>query len=387
MGLRGNVPIEGVRIVPYKRANGGRRYYYYAYRDADTSFWQTDDFKLDLSKDKLPRDFVEAYTAASKPDGPAEGTFGKLVNEYLSEPNSPYHKLAAATKKDRRKYIDRVRDMRVKDGRLAVNAPVSTFDNKAMRRWISAWHNEMASTPKAADETLVALSAILSYGKAKGDLLVNICHGMPKMYERPTEDARVWTEDEQENFFSDAHQHLRLAAMFIRYTGLRRKDAVEIEAAAQIGDYLVWRASKSRRRKKGEAGNMAIPILPQLRPVLAELAVLRAKLAASPTTLLFNSRGRPWTPDGFSASFNKHRARHQISATIHGLRKNAATDWIIYQREHPTLISDDDICAQFDWTRADLKKMKRIYVNDTAVIRAITGTEQKRNLERDWKGK
>ena len=94
------MPIEGVHVVGYKRGNGGRRYYYYAYRGATASFWQTDDFKYDLARDKLPREFIEAYNAAAKPNAPAEGTFDALINDYLNAPNSPYQKLAPATKKD-----------------------------------------------------------------------------------------------------------------------------------------------------------------------------------------------------------------------------------------------------------------------------------------------
>ena len=90
-------------------------------------------------------------------------------------------------------------------------------------------------------------------------------------------------------------------------------------------------------------------------------------------TILFNSRGTPWSADGLSASFNKHRAAHAIEPTLHGLRKTAATDWIIHQTRNPALITDDMICDQFDWTRATLNRMKRIYVDRGAVVEEITG--------------
>jgi integrase len=43
------------------------------------------------------------------------------------------------------------------------------------------------------------------------------------------------------------------------------------------------------------------------------------------TTILVNSRGRPWTSDGFRASFAtaKKAAGWTERATFHGLRKNA----------------------------------------------------------------
>lgn len=104
---------------------------------------------------------------------------------------------------------------------------------------------------------------------------------------------------------------------------------------------------------------------------MAELATLREKFETPPVTILFNRSGRPWIADGFSASFNKQRAKHDQAPTIHGLRKNAATDWIIFQHQRSDLITDDMICDHFDWTRATLKKMKRIYVNRGAVIEAL----------------
>ena len=367
MGLVSSMPIIGVHVVQKKLADGTPRFYYYAERGAKTSFWQTDGFRYDLRKQKLPFEFVQAFNEATRRK-PIKQTFGALVADYLGEDDSPFNRrLSQSTRRDRRKYCDLIREIKLKGGKLALDAPLEAFENKAVRKYIRAWHQSMADTPKKADEAKIALSAVLQYGVARGDLTFNVARGIEGMYQR-VEDARVWTTEEAEAFLSEASPVMRLGFQFIRYTGLRRKDAVEITTTADHGEHLVWRTSKSRRRHE-----LLVPILPQLRPVMAELATLRGGFETPPMTILFNQRGLPWTPDGFSASFNKHRAKHELTPTIHGLRKNAATDWIIYQNQRPDLITDDMICDHFDWSRATLKKMKRIYVNRGAVIKAVLG--------------
>lgn len=368
------MPVEGVHVVPKRLAGGAVRYYYYPWRGAKHSFWQTDGFRYDLAARKLPQDFIDALYEARQPSSKA-GKLGGLIDDYLTSPESPFQSLSPATKKDRRRYLDRVRDMKLKGEKRAEDAPLSAFERAGMRRYIRKWRGAMKDTPKAADEAKIALSAVLQYGVAQGDLTFNVCHGIESLYERE-DDARTWTEDEQALYLSDAGELDRLRFLFIRYTGLRRKDGVEIETTADHGEHLIWRSSKSRRRHE-----MLIPVLPQLRPVMAALAVRRESFKTPPPTIIFGARGKPLTPDGFSAMFNRQREAHGIEPTMHDLRKNAATDWIIYQNERPDLITDDMICDHFDWTRATLKRMKRIYVNRSAVIDAISGrTERKRNV-------
>ena len=367
---KASVPIKGLHIVRKRLANGVDRYYYYPFRSSKSCFWYTDNYRYDLRTQKLPQEFISKYEAAiraSKQNAP-EDTFGALIVDYLGNPESPYQRLAPATKRDRRKYLDLVREMKLKGGKPAERAPLAAFENKRMRKYIGAWRQTMSATPKKADEAKIALSAVLQWGVALGELSFNVCHGIPNIYERK-EEARTWCDDEQAAFLSDASTVLRLAMLFIRWTGVRRKDAAEMTVEAmQYGEHLVWASSKSRRRHE-----LLIPILPELRPVLAELAVLRQSFEAPPPTILFSSRGTPWTVNGLSASFNKHRVKHDIEPSIHGLRKTAATDWIIHQTKRPDLITDDMICDQFDWTRATLKRMKRIYVDRSAVVEEIAG--------------
>ncbi|MBO6689525.1 MAG: hypothetical protein JJ931_04305 [Henriciella sp.] len=101
----------------------------------------------------------------------------------------------------------------------------------------------------------------------------------------------------------------------------------------------------------------------------------RAKLNVTPTTLLFNTYGKPWTADGLSSSFYRHRATAMEGddlPSIHDLRKTAATNMVVTQQRFPDVITDQVLCDMFGWTTGTLAKMKRIYVSDVAVIEAMT---------------
>jgi integrase len=92
-------------------------------------------------------------------------------------------------------------------------------------------------------------------------------------------------------------------------------------------------------------------------------------------TVLFNSRGQPWTADGLSTSFYRHRdiaLESENLPTIHDLRKTAATNMVILQQRFPDQITDQVLSDMFGWTSGTRTKMKRIYVSDAAVIRAMT---------------
>ncbi|KCZ54030.1 hypothetical protein HY29_02885 [Hyphomonas beringensis] len=79
--------------------------------------------------------------------------------------------------------------------------------------------------------------------------------------------------------------------------------------------------------------------------------------------------------NGLSTSFYRHRdkaLKGNDLPTIHDLRNTASTNMVILQQHFPDQIPDQVLCDLFGWTLGMLAKMKRIYVSDAAVIRAIT---------------
>ena len=132
--------------------------------------------------------------------------------------------------------------------------------------------------------------------------------------------------------------------------------------------------------KSGGKNTAIVPIIPPLADLLHELDEKREAFKVVPLTILYNSYGKPWTEDGFSTSFYRHRAECGLKKnppTIHDLRKTAATQMVVLQKSYPDLITDSVLVDMFGWTMTTLSKMKRIYVNDEAVIAAMTRTEHK----------
>ena len=81
-----------------------------------------------------------------------------------------------------------------------------------------------------------------------------------------------------------------------------------------------------------------------LIPMGEPLAALVASLPKAATTILTNSRGQPWTPDGFRTSFHKARAKAGIKGvTFHDLRGTAVTamdSWSVTAPQLPPIAHD-----------------------------------------------
>ncbi len=217
----------------------------------------------------------------------------------------------------------------------------------------------------------MALSAFLTWCKQDGRLDWNRARGIETVYERPTE-AYIWSSEEQTLFLKTASSHLAWAFKLALNTGLRREDLVRLPITALTRDHLIIPTGKSRGRQTA-----LIPVTPPLCEILDELNAARSLLKAPTTTILFSSRGRPWSTEGFGTSFDRHRTKIGLGSkdngpTIHDMRKTCATNMIILQHHYPDLITDTILIDLFGWTPGTLSKMKRIYVSDSAVIDALT---------------
>jgi integrase len=112
--------------------------------------------------------------------------------------------------------------------------------------------------------------------------------------------------------------HLALPVALAMFTGLRQGDVLSLTKAA-IKNGVIW-------RKTGKTGqSVFLPIHPDLAEVLASAP------AHDAITIAANIHGKPWTPDGFRASFAKAMAKLRRSSdvepglTFHGLRHTLGT--------------------------------------------------------------
>jgi integrase len=361
------MPIKGVWRVPKTLSGGTVRHYYYTSRSGGVLFWQCDGAPLDGKR--LPLEFITAYENATRLERPrADGSFQRAVEDYRRR-SPKFLRMSPKGRRARIRYLDAWQDMPLKGGRRAGLAPLAVLDQRGVIPYILAYRTaRWGQSPSTADEAIFALSAFLRWAKSEGRLDWNRCEGLPGLYQ-PRPEARVWSAAEQEAFLASAPWPLSAFFRLALFTGLRLGDLVRLPLSAVTADHIILPTSKS-----GGRNTAIIPIIAPLRELLAEIEDHREKLGAKPATLLFNSWGRPWTADGLKTSFYRHReaALSGDKPSIHDLRKTAATNMVILQKTFPE-ISDGVLCDLFGWTPGTVSRMKRIYVSDAAVIRAMTG--------------
>ena len=361
--------IKGVWRVPRTLAGGRKRWYYYTSRHNGVCFWQADDAPLDETR--LPPEFVRAYEEACQVErGHVAGSFERAFHDYQKK-SKRFAKLKLKGQTERLRYLEKWLDMPLKGGQLARRNTLAVFDQKAIVPYIIA-HREAVwgHSPSAAHHATVALSAFLRWCVGTGKLDSVKTAEIETVYERPIDKARIWKPNERARFLMGAPWQLQFFFELEELVGLRLEDAVRLPLTAIKREHIIIPSGKSRGQN-----HAIVPLIPPLRALLDRIDEKRRTFEAQPMTVLFNSRGRPWTPDGLSTSFYRHRDKvleGDDKPRIHDLRKTAVTNMVILQNQFEDLITDKVLTDMFAWTEESLPTMKRIYVSDEAVISAMT---------------
>ena len=123
---------------------------------------------------------------------------------------------------------------------------------------------------------------------------------------------KVWTADDEAVFLQSAPAHLHLPLLLALWTGQRQGDLLRLPWSAYDGQRIRLRQSKTGARVSAKVG-----------------APLKAALDATPErspVILTNSEGKPWTSDGFRASWRKAQIGAGITGvTFNDLRGTAVT--------------------------------------------------------------
>ena len=124
--------------------------------------------------------------------------------------------------------------------------------------------------------------------------------------------GKVWTADDEAAFLNAAPRHLHLPLILALWTGQRQGDLLRLPWSAYDGSRIRLRQSKTGAR-------VVIPVG----------APLKAALDAAPRIgplILTSTEGRPWTSDGFRASWRKACAKCSVvGLTFNDLRGTAVT--------------------------------------------------------------
>lgn len=170
-----------------------------------------------------------------------------------------------------------------------------------------------------ANHVRATLSTMCSRGIELGLLDRNPCTGVrsvPRPKALPPAN-RPWTDVEREIIMDALPAHMRPPMALMMYAGLGPKDALTLPRTAYKDGAIEHRRSKTGVR-------ISFPLSATARQLISDAGHHDA------ITLCATKSGRPWTVDGFSASFRKIKdkleSEGQIGAglTLYGLRHTVA---------------------------------------------------------------
>jgi integrase len=285
------VELKGIHRVSRRLAKG-KRVHYYAWRGGPK-------ITAEPGTPEFVEQYNEAHRSRRKPD---RSTFSTLIAEFKA--SGEYAGLSKPTKKDYSRYFKLIES---DFGDL----PIVALSEPAMRGEFKAWRDRMADTPRKADYAWTTLARILSVAKDRGRISVNPCERGGRLYDANRAD-KIWSEAEIIQILKSASAELQLALMLALWTGQRQGDLIGLTWSAYDGTHIRLTQSKSNK--------------PLVVRVGFPLKALLDRTKRRSTHVLTNSRGVPWTSDGFRTSWGKLCDRVGIKdLTFHDLRGSTVT--------------------------------------------------------------
>lgn len=284
------VILKGVHKVRVKLANGESKTYYYAYRGGPQ-----------IKATPGTPDFVRLYQEAhANVRQPSASIFMSIIARYKAAPE--FTKIAKSTRRDYSRYIKLIEE---EFGDL----PIAALADRRVRGDFKSWRDKYADTPRKADLAWTVLARIMSFAKDRGIITSNPCERGGRLYVADRRD-KIWTEQDIAAVLAVASDEIKLALVLALWSGQRQGDLLRLPWSAYESPHIRLRQSKGGRR-------VAMPAGAPLRTLL-DVTERRGPL------ILTNTRGRPWTSDGFRTSWGKACERAGISGlTFHDLRGTA----------------------------------------------------------------
>jgi integrase len=285
--------LKGVNSVTKRLADGTMRTYWYAWKGGPP-----------LRGELGSPEFVASYNAAvATKAATLQGGILSILQGYQS--SGEFRELAERTRSD---YVGHIKAIERKFG----DFPLSALTDRRARGIFMAWRDQLAvRSRRQADYAWTVLARVLAWALDRGLIAANPCEKGGRLY-RGSRADKIWTADEEAAFLKSAPRHLHLPLLLALWTGQRQGDLLRLPWSAYDGTRIRLRQSKTGAR-------VVIPVG----------APLKAALDTTPkrsTIILTTSGGKPWTPDGFRASWGKACVRAGIvGVTFNDLRGTAVT--------------------------------------------------------------
>ena len=232
-----------------------------------------------------------------------DGTLTSLITRYRQSPD--FIQLRPRTKRDYEQQLSRI---------AAYFGPLSlrAMGSPAILDHIYKWRDSRGGSPRQADYGIQVLSALLGWGCKRGLVTANRAAGVHKLYTADRSEM-VWSDEQVASFLATAPEHMTRALILGLETGQREADLLKLPWSAVKDGTIHLRQEKGGRR-------VVIPVSPRLQ------RALNAAPRSDSLTVLTNSRGLPWTGNGFRSAFRAARSAAGIEGVrFHDLRGTFVT--------------------------------------------------------------
>ncbi|WP_346772368.1 tyrosine-type recombinase/integrase [Chelativorans sp. AA-79] len=283
---------KGIAKATKRLADGSTRTYLYAWRGGPRLF-DLDGRALTVVDDRLWPAYERAVASvrAIRPQN-----LHLLVDEFRD--SSEYKKLSDKSKRGYDRYLKLIEA----DDIALMN--IQELQDPEARGHFKKWRDTMADKPRTADYAWVTLARVLSVAKDNGRIKVNVCERGRRLYKADRAE-KVWQEGDINAVLAVASAPIRMALMMALWTGQREGDLLRATWNAYDGKRLRVRQGKTGARVTVPVGE---PLRVLLNAAMAERAKKNPKVVdmrgKDASTILVNTRGRPWTEDGFRASWS-----------------------------------------------------------------------------------
>jgi integrase len=292
------VRLKGINLARARLASGEVVTYYYAWRGGPRLVGQPGS-----------PEFVQSYhdaIAQRRENRRKVDTLTGLIDAYQDA--AEFKGLAEATRRGYRQHLAAIE-------REFGDFPVTALADRRSRGEFLAWRDRLAvSSRRGADYRFAVFARVLSWAFNRGLAPLNPLERPGRLY-RAARKEKVWTDEDEAAFLAKAPEHLHLALLLALWTGQRQGDLLRLTWAAYDGQTLRFSQSKTGARL----------LIPVGQPLKVALDAHRDD-ARSAVTILTTASGRPWTSDGFRASWGKACEKAGIvDLTFHDLRGTAVT--------------------------------------------------------------
>jgi integrase len=287
------VRLKGINSKRKTLADGSVRIYYWAWKGGPP-----------LCGEPGTPEFHASYNeAVAQKVTPPRGRLLSVLHAYQN--SDEFLSLAPRSRVD---YIGKIRVIEKQFG----DYPLSGMTDKRTCGIFKAWRERLALTSRRqADYAWTVLARVLSFGLDRGLVNANPCERGGRLY-RGSRAEKIWTDADEAAFLERAPAHLHLPLLLALWTGQRQGDLMRLPWSAYDGKHIRLRQSKGGARVVIRIG----------APLKAALDVAQKRS----TIMLVNSDGKPWSQDGFRASWRKACAKAGVvGVTFHDLRGTAVT--------------------------------------------------------------